>query len=81
MACGVPAVMSAVGVNREIVNSELKNSFLAANDEEWYEILCKLVESDVLRSNTGYRARETVIEKYSVEANKNKYLEAFNDVL
>jgi glycosyltransferase involved in cell wall biosynthesis len=79
MACGVPAVVSAVGVNREIISDEPPNGFLAVNNEEWFDTLCRLIEDNVLRSNAGYRARETVLEKYSVEANKEKYLEVFKD--
>jgi glycosyltransferase involved in cell wall biosynthesis len=78
MACGIPTVMSAVGVNKELVSIELPNAFLANNESEWYDILCRLIEDNILRSNVGYRARETVIEKYSVNANKEKYLEAFS---
>jgi glycosyltransferase involved in cell wall biosynthesis len=79
MACGVPPVLSAVGVNREIISVDPPNGFLAVNNEEWFKTLCLLIEDNVLRSNAGYRARETVIEKYSVEANKEKYLQVFRE--
>ena len=77
MACGVPAIMSEVGVNKEIVKHGT-NGFLAENDYEWFNMLCELIENKELRLEMGLNGRKTVVEKYSVEANKDKYLEVFN---
>ncbi|MES2680732.1 MAG: glycosyltransferase family 4 protein [Bacteroidota bacterium] len=77
MACCVPTIMSAVGVNKEIIQNGV-NGFLANTDEEWSETICRLIENKKLREELGERGRETVIEKYSVDANKNNYLDAFN---
>jgi glycosyltransferase involved in cell wall biosynthesis len=78
MACAVPTVMSAVGINREIISNG-KNGFLASNNEEWYESLCQLIENKTSREQLGLAGRETVKEKYSVEASKHKYLEVFKN--
>ncbi len=80
MACGIPTVMSSVGVNKDII-SHNENGYLASNDEEWINYLSMLIESAELRTKMGAAGRETVIKNYSVEANKDKYLQAFKGLL
>jgi len=48
MACGVPVVASAVGVNREIVQDGA-NGFLAATEDEWVDKLGRLLADSDLR--------------------------------
>jgi glycosyltransferase involved in cell wall biosynthesis len=76
MACEVATIMSAVGINNEVI-SDGTNGFLARNDEEWYKKLCILIEDRMLRKELALNGRKTVIERYSVEANKNLYLDLF----
>lgn len=78
MACEVPSVLSAVGVNKDIINTG-QNGFLAKDEKEWFVILCQLIENKELRMQIGIKGRKTVLENYSVEANKNKYLEIFTN--
>lgn len=80
MACGIATVMSPVGVNKEIIIHG-QNGFLANTEEEWINYLSQLIENKELRLKLGEAGRQTVLEKYSVEANKEKYLEAFQSVL
>ena len=47
--------------------------------EEWFDAICKLVEDKELRIKMGLQGRETVLEEYSVEFNKIKYMDIFND--
>lgn len=79
MALGIPAVMSPVGVNTEII-SDGQNGFLAATEKEWIEKLSLLIESPELRDKLGKAGQKTVDEKYSFEANKLKWLEVFQSV-
>jgi len=76
MACEIPVVMSAVGVNKEIVQHG-ENGLLANSEEEWLEALSLLIENNALRLQLGKAARETVVQHYSVERYKNTYLKAF----
>ena len=76
----VPTIMSAVGVNTEIIIDGM-NGYLADSDEEWVEKFSKLIESYELRRNLGLAGRRTVEEKYSFEAQKNNYLDSFNELL
>lgn len=77
MACEVPAVMSNAGVNGQIIKNG-RNGFLAGNHDEWFDNLCALIENGELRQKVGKAGRQTVLEHYSVDANKNKYLEVFS---
>jgi len=80
MALEVPTVMSAVGVNPEIIQDG-SNGFLASNDAEWIEKLSLLIESFELRKKVGVAGRKTVVERYSLESQKNNYLNNFNELL
>jgi len=79
MSCGIPAVISPVGVNKEIVQDGI-NGFLAATEEEWIEKLSKLIENKGLREQLGKAARRTVVEKYSIKTNLPKLLDIFKKV-
>lgn len=80
MAMEIPSVMSPVGVNTEIIQDGI-NGFLADTDEEWIAKLSLLIESQELREKIGKEARKTVIEKYSVESQQQRYLDCFNALL
>ncbi len=76
MACGVATVSSNVGVNAEIIQHGT-NGFIANTEEEWVFSLSTLIEDKPLRETLGAKGRERVMEAYSVEANKHKYLTVF----
>ena len=80
MALEIPTVMSPVGVNTEIIRDG-ENGFLASQVEEWVEKISRLIESEELRKETGKRARQTVIERYSVQSQRENYLKYFRRVL
>lgn len=80
MALEIATIMSPVGVNTEIIQHG-KNGYLASTTEEWVEVISKLIESEELRKKIGSAGRQTVVEKYSVEANKNLYLESFKSLV
>lgn len=80
MALGIPTVMSPVGVNAEIIDDGV-NGFLAASTEEWVEKLSLLIDSIDARRALGARGRETVEQRYSVLANRHRYLELIDAVL
>jgi glycosyltransferase involved in cell wall biosynthesis len=77
MALGKPVVASPVGVNTEIIQDGV-NGFLASAEEEWVEKLSRLIEDPELRERLGKAGRKTVVERYSVEANKEKFLNLFD---
>ncbi len=75
MALEIPAIMSPVGVNKEIIQDGT-NGFLAANEKEWITILSMLIDYPELRQSIGKAGRTTVVENYSFEAWKDKFLES-----
>jgi glycosyltransferase involved in cell wall biosynthesis len=77
MSLGMATVMSPVGVNKQIIEHGV-NGYLAANSEEWEDLIRQLIENKELRKALGKAGRETVEMKYSVEANKKKYLKLFS---
>lgn len=80
MGCGIPAVMSPVGVNLEIVQDG-DNGFLANSDEEWFEKLSQLIESEELRQRLGAAGRETVLQRYSVLSQREAYLKVLHSAM
>jgi glycosyltransferase involved in cell wall biosynthesis len=66
MACGVPVVASAVGVNRRIVEHGV-HGFLASNAQQWMQALTRLVRDASLRGRMGAEGRRRVEDFYSTQ--------------
>ena len=77
MAVGIPCVSSPVGVNTDIIENGV-NGFLASGTSEWVDKLSQLIESESLRRKIGENARNTAVEKYSVQIQSSKFLEAIS---
>jgi glycosyltransferase involved in cell wall biosynthesis len=75
MALGVPTVAAALGANFRIIQDGV-NGFLASPDDlmAWEEKISALLESTDLRNKFGTAARQTIVNEFSVDANKAKYL-------
>jgi glycosyltransferase involved in cell wall biosynthesis len=68
MACGVPVIAAAVGVNRTIVQDGV-NGFLASTEDEWVEKLSRLLSDAELRRRFAVAGRRTIEEGYSLRVN------------
>lgn len=66
MACGLPVIASAVGVNQQIVDHGT-NGFLAASDSEWVMALDVLLNDAALRAMFGAAGRARVVADYSIQ--------------
>ena len=75
MACGVPVVAAAVGVNAEIIEDGT-TGFLARSEDEWVEKLLLLIRDAPLRQKLGLAGRQVVEERFSLRANGGKFLAA-----
>jgi glycosyltransferase involved in cell wall biosynthesis len=66
MALGIPAVISPVGVNREIADGGA--AILASTQDEWLAALRTLIADAELRSQVGAAGRARVEQCYSIDA-------------
>ncbi|MFY0651313.1 MAG: glycosyltransferase [Cyclobacteriaceae bacterium] len=73
MALEIPALVSPVGVNVEIVDDGV-NGFLCSNSEQWKNCINQLLKDESLRRQLGKEGRRKVIEKYSVQSNQENFL-------
>ncbi|MDR2962780.1 MAG: glycosyltransferase family 4 protein [Bacteroidales bacterium] len=79
MSMEIPCVMSAVGVNTEIITQGV-NGFLAHNNDEWKTYLGMLIEHAELRRKIGKAGRKTVEERYSIDSQKANYVAIFDSL-
>ena len=80
MSTGKPAVMSAIGVNNDIINDGV-NGFLPKGEDQWFEILCRLIDNKQLREDIGSKGRETVVNHFSTISQRDKYLDLYLSVI
>jgi glycosyltransferase involved in cell wall biosynthesis len=80
MSLEIPTIMSPVGVNTEIIEHGV-NGFLAETDEDWKKYLRMLIDNETLRKEIGKKGRQTIIEKYSISSQKDRYLALFKEVI
>jgi glycosyltransferase involved in cell wall biosynthesis len=76
MALEIPAVVSPVGANLQIIQ-EGQNGLFAATPDEWRTQLQKLINNPNLRKTLGVRGRDTVVNHYSVRSNSTLFLSLF----
>lgn len=76
MSVGKPAVMSAVGMNCDIVNHGV-DGYVPVGEEEWFQVLSDLIENESLRNEVGQKARETVFNRYSISSQKEHLLNIY----
>lgn len=67
MACGIPAVVSPVGMNAEVLRAG-NLGLSAATKGEWIEGLSLLLENRDLSARMGQCGRDAVVQHYSVRA-------------
>jgi glycosyltransferase involved in cell wall biosynthesis len=73
MAMEIPTMMSPVGVNKEIIQDGV-NGYLANDTNEWVNKISFLIENPAMRVTVGKNGRQTVVEKYSVISQRQRYL-------
>jgi glycosyltransferase involved in cell wall biosynthesis len=80
MGLQVPAVLAAVGMNKDVINDGL-NGFLANNEDEWLVKLSLLIENPGLREQIGKAGRKTIEQRFSSQGLRGHYLDIFRIVL
>jgi glycosyltransferase involved in cell wall biosynthesis len=76
MALEIPAVVSPVGVNIEIVEDGT-NGYSCSSEDEWFSKIERLILNHEERVKMGKRGREKVIQHYSVFSNSSNFLSLF----
>lgn len=76
MSLKIPAIVSPVGVNTEIVNHGV-NGFICNTPEEWKNALSNFFEDYGLIDRMAEACRKKVIDRYSVSSNSENFLKLF----
>jgi glycosyltransferase involved in cell wall biosynthesis len=79
MALGIPAVVSPVGVNTDIVRHGM-NGYLATSPDEWIEGMRRLLADGALRERLGREARRTVEDRYSARGHAPRLARILHEV-
>jgi len=79
MAAGIPAIASAVGVNKKIISDGI-NGYLAMDKNEWIKKLEKLLLDPNLREKFAKNGRATVEKNFSLEKNSKRLIEILKEV-
>lgn len=77
MALGIPAVVSNVGVNAEIVDHDV-NGCVCNTTDDWYQSLAKLMSDKPYLLRLSEHTREKIVKYYSVQSNKENFLSLFD---
>jgi glycosyltransferase involved in cell wall biosynthesis len=79
MALGIPAVAAPLGANPYVIEHG-RTGFLAASEEEWRGVLERLIEAPALRMRIGRAAAEVAHARYTLSANAEKIVAAFESL-
>ena len=77
MALGVPAIVSPVGVNTEIVDTKV-DGIVADSENEWLDAMTLLIENENERRRMGNNGRKKIEQHYSVTSNSSTVLSLFS---
>ncbi len=67
LACGVPVVVSPIGMNSKVLNHG-QCGFAANDEQEWVDGVTTLLEDNQLRRQMGNIGRQVVLNHYSIVA-------------
>ncbi len=76
MSLGIPAVVSPVGANKNVVEDGV-TGYWAETENEWEEYLERLILDDELRERLGAAGRKKMIDEYAVSMMKEKFFALF----
>lgn len=66
MALGIPAICTDMGANRDVI-TQGENGYLAKDTEQWLKYFDILIDDADFRHKLGDKARETVVNEYSMK--------------
>lgn len=74
MGLGIVSIASGVTVNNEIIHDEV-DSFTVKHREDWQMVIEKCLSRRAEFQEIGRRAKETIHQRYTFEANLDKYVQ------
>lgn len=77
-ACGIPAVVSPIGMNTEVVITNY-NGFLATTENEWINAILALKINKELRQTFGKNGRKNVENQYSIQVTAGKWIDLLSN--
>lgn len=80
ISCGIPVVLSPVGMNREVA-PEGAGVFFASSETEWEVALLGLCRSAAFREEAGRKGKELALRKFSPDVVAEAYLGVFQRLL
>jgi len=80
MALGIPAVVSPVGMNRQVIDDG-RNGFLAGSPEQWVEALDRLLSDADLAARIGREGRRTAVRDYSLDVTAGRLIGILRGVI
>lgn len=79
MALGIPTIATSIGANLRIIENNVSGVLVISMDE-WYSAIEALLNEPQMRKKIGLNGNKTVIAEYSIDANKDTYLEILQSV-
>ncbi len=73
MGMGVASVASNITVNKRIADNT-KNSFLVESEDDWFNVLKKIMQCKYDLSEIGGEARKKILKAYTFDSNIDNYL-------
>ncbi len=77
MALGIPALVSPVGMNTEVVQDGV-NGYICREPADWQRRIRQVLTDAALRQQLGAAARATIVQRYSVVATTPVFLSLFS---
>ncbi|RYE58681.1 MAG: glycosyltransferase family 1 protein [Sphingobacteriales bacterium] len=79
MSLGVPTIATGIGAIHRIVQDG-QNGYLVNTKEEWKSRIISLFKNEQLRRDIGFKAVNTVEAAYSIQSNRQTYLNIINQL-
>jgi glycosyltransferase involved in cell wall biosynthesis len=77
MAAEIPSVATNFGTAKDII-IDGHSGFLVSSNSDWVEKICELARNPLLRKEIGKNGRKIIENRFSLNANKKKYLDILN---
>lgn len=78
LACGIPVVASAVGINKKLCVDGL-TGFQALSDDDWHHALTKLLMDKDLRAKMGREGRRLIVSQFSLQQRQSQFFKVVTE--